>query len=764
MGASCSAYDPGLVYKQSEQAQSAAGASGRSAIIVGEGSQLDGTVRCAAGQTSCNLPHARAVCVSGRCVVVSCNAPYADCDESAANGCEADLTSAEHCGLCNSACRFNHAAGSCESGRCGLGECDDSFKNCDDNANNGCEQKVDTLSDCGDCGLRCDKPAHATAACHGGTCGIGSCDPGYGDCNHDAADGCEQKLDGPAHCGACDEHCDLPHSDKTACESGHCVVKLCDGGFEDCNGAAADGCEADLAQAGSCGGCGRACDLPNTEAALCSVMESKSECQVDHRACGSGDVSDEECEGRLSTGCVRGHADCDNNPSNGCETDLTRLSSCGSCERSCVEEHAQTACEDGACMRIKCDPGYAECGGSGRCQSLLDDAKNCGKCGQTCSGDKPRCAGGVCTSDSCDAQHADCDGNTGNGCEQLLTSDAHCGGCDQRCADAPHAVMSCSTGSCAIERCDAGFEDCDKDPRNGCEIDLNGLADCGGCGKVCAFAHSSARCNERKCEREDCDAGYADCNDDAADGCETNLLLPDNCGSCGKSCKSLPNVSGSTCEVSGCVVQCQNGRGNCDNDASNGCETELNAATSCGSCGTDCTKLANVGSSKCAENACSQIECKAGFADCNGIAADGCERALDTASDCGACDKPCARAHAQADCSDQTCKTGKCDDGFADCDADPSNGCETSLNDDAHCGGCNTVCASGMSCVNGACGCSDDTQCATGTSCCEGRCVSIAGTCYPWPCIPGTALPAANALNCGSCGNLCLGWCCGSLL
>jgi hypothetical protein len=363
----------------------------------------------------------------------------------------------------------------------------------------------------------------------------------------------------------------------------------------------------------------------------------------------------------------------------------------------------------------------------------------------------------------CEAQRADCDGSNSNGCEQALTSDDHCGGCGQRCEAAAHARMSCATGTCAIASCDDGFADCDKDPRNGCEVSLNGLGDCGGCGKVCAFPHSAARCETGKCQPADCAASYADCNNDDSDGCETNLLLPDNCGSCANTCKSLPHVSGSTCEATGCVVQCQRGRGNCDDSSANGCETDLNAATSCGRCGSDCTKLAHVSSSKCSEGACGQIECAAGYADCNGDAADGCERALNTASDCGACDKPCAIAHAQGDCSDQTCKAGKCDDGFADCDAESSNGCETSLNDSAHCGSCATACVSGTSCVNGACGCSDNSQCASGATCCEGRCVSTAGMCYPWPCIPGTQRNE-NALNCGSCGSICLGWCCGSLL
>jgi hypothetical protein len=749
----CGVYDPTLVQGRSEQAQNTAGTgSTRDRDAGADGASCE-------GDSACNLPHSRSVCVSGRCLIVSCTAPFADCDDRAANGCEADLTSAQHCGLCNSACRFNHAGGQCNDGRCSLGECDDSYDNCDGNASNGCEQKVDSLSDCGSCGTRCDKPAHATAACRDGSCGVDACDSGWGDCNGDAADGCEQQLDDPAHCGACDSTCNLPHTQQSECENAQCVVVACADGFEDCNGAAADGCEGDLAKGQNCGACGRDCDLPRTDTALCAAAE----CQVDHGSCGSGDVTVADCGDSRSFGCARGYADCDNLPANGCETDLSRLSSCGSCVSSCVEAHAETACRDGRCVRVKCDAGYGVCNEQGGCQSLLDDANNCGSCGNMCTGATPRCFGGQCTADTCDAQRADCDDNNDNGCETSLTSRDHCGSCGARCADAPNASMTCDTGTCAISRCQDGFADCDKDPRNGCEVALNTLDDCGACGSVCAFAHSSARCEAGRCERTDCSAGYADCNSDAADGCETNLLLPDNCRSCGNSCKQLPDVAGSTCGEVGCVLQCVRGRGDCDNDSSNGCETDLNAATSCGACAVDCTNLANVRSARCGEGVCGQLQCQDGFADCNGNAADGCERALNTLNDCGACDKPCAMAHAQADCSDGTCQTGTCDEGFADCDGAPSNGCETALNDATHCGSCTNSCPSGTACLNGACGCQTDAQCANGGTCCDGRCLDTRGSCYVWPCIPSTEL-TDNALHCGGCGSICLGWCCGDLL
>jgi|GEM_PF-2278196 len=101
---------------------------------------------------------------------------------------------------------------------------------------------VDTETDvahCGDCNMPCSEE-NASPACESGTCVL-TCDDNYGDCDTDVSTGCEQPLDTPAHCGACDtpgaEVCDGASNDcddMTAIDAG-CPTGItpADGTFDD---------------------------------------------------------------------------------------------------------------------------------------------------------------------------------------------------------------------------------------------------------------------------------------------------------------------------------------------------------------------------------------------------------------------------------------------------------------------------------------------------------------------------------------------------
>ncbi len=65
----------------------------------------DGTVDGTAAAPDCSLRNATATCTAGACVVVSCTAPFGNCDGDSANGCETNTDDTfAHCGSCTTTC------------------------------------------------------------------------------------------------------------------------------------------------------------------------------------------------------------------------------------------------------------------------------------------------------------------------------------------------------------------------------------------------------------------------------------------------------------------------------------------------------------------------------------------------------------------------------------------------------------------------------------------------------------------------------------
>jgi hypothetical protein len=89
--------------------------------------------------------------------------------------------------------------------------------------------------------------------------------------------------------------------------------------------------------------------------------------------------------------------------------------------------------------------------------------------------------------------------------------------------------------------------------------------------------NSTPACVSSACKVGSCNAGFADCNGVAADGCETNLnTSATNCGACGKVC-----AGGQSCVSASCVCQLShsNGLGQTYLDCGNPLGTPGNAAT-----------------------------------------------------------------------------------------------------------------------------------------------------------------------------------------
>lgn len=226
--------------------------------------------------------------------------------------------------------------------------------------------------------------------------------------------------------------------------------------------------------------------------------------------------------------------------------------------------------------------------------------------------------------------------------------------------------------------------------------DTNTLTDCGACGLPCAPANAlEPSCAAGACAYRACVEGFHDCDGDTANGCETPKIDVSHCGSCGNACTAPPGAD-PLCDGSSCSWQCRSPLFDCDRDDSNGCEVDLSSdPLRCGSCSTACT-LANAAPS-CVNGMCSTAACTRGWADCNGVVADGCERNTDSdVLHCGMCDLACpALANSAPTCTAGVCGF-VCVAGYLDCSA--GAGCETHSDvDGLNCGAC------GHSCLGGSC-------------------------------------------------------------
>lgn len=92
--------------------------------------------------------------------------------------------------------------------------------------------------------------------------------------------------------------------------------------------------------------------------------------------------------------------------------------------------------------------------------------------------------------------------------------------------------------------------------------------------------------------------------------------------------------------------------------------------------------------------AVSSDTCGSGLTQCRVFSTDYCVDLMTDVKHCGACRKGCLLHHAENGCSGGTCYIKKCDFGWADCNGVASDGCEVDLNaDDNNCGKCGRVCS-----------------------------------------------------------------------
>lgn len=288
---------------------------------------------------------------------------------------------------------------------------------------------------CGACGVRCAGENVLLAdkwTCVDGQCAFSCSLSGRRNCDNDPANGCETyTLFDALNCGYCGNAC----PGGWECYAGECVPNACRRADRPdiCDGVCTNLTNAD----DNCGACGTVCDPtgPNLPALAAGM----------HYGCGQGTCGKPKCNGAKK-------ADCNNDPSDGCEATLNGPDNCSACGDACAK--GKVCASVAGVYSCLCDNGETYCGSAWKCRQLDDDPGHCGGCNHVCPAPTlphfvPTCSSGVCGG-KCADDYSDCDGARDNGCEvNTRVDNRNCGACGHACL--PDQV--CSEGQCLVAPC-----------------------------------------------------------------------------------------------------------------------------------------------------------------------------------------------------------------------------------------------------------------------------------------------------------------------
>ncbi|MDP8999034.1 MAG: hypothetical protein M3O46_02875 [Myxococcota bacterium] len=224
-------------------------------------------------------------------------------------------------------------------------------------------------------------------------------------------------------------------------------------------------------------------------------------------------------------------------------------------------------------------------------------------------------------------------------------------------------------------------------------------------------------------------------------GCGDTSSDVHHCGACDHDCTLLPRVSASgiACAGGHCTYQCAAGHADCT-DAGAGCQTDVSMSPNCGTCGTTCPAAAPL----CAPSIAGAFSCQSGCpASAPDLCAMSCVDKTSNNANCGMCGTACTTtiAHATAQCVGSKCTTG-CAPTYASC----GSACVDLTSDDANCNTCSNLCTGGRHCVGSQC------QCTNGTHLCGGQCVandtSACGASCAGCVVPSGGTVACNGTQC----------------
>jgi hypothetical protein len=246
----------------------------------------------------------------------------------------------------------------------------------------------------------------------------------------------------------------------------------------------------------------------------------------------------------------------------------------------CASARSTMGCQGRKCVVTACDPGYAGCGASAGdgCDTDLSKAASCGSCNAACGGAKPLCApsdGSFQCTDGCSTSAPLA---CGAECVDPKTSANHCGGCNVKCPEIANGTTACAGGLCGLT-CKPQFHVC-----GAACVASTDPATCGATCTPCPVPPGgTATCVNDVCGVQ-CPATAQACG-----GKCVTKTDPTACGPTCAVCPAAPPNAAATCTADACGFTCGAGFGNCDANAVNGCETNtVTNAAHCGLCGKAC--------------------------------------------------------------------------------------------------------------------------------------------------------------------------------
>jgi len=252
------------------------------------------------------------------------------------------------------------------------------------------------------------------------------------------------------------------------------------------------------------------------------------------------------------------------------------------------------------------------------------------------------------------------------------------------------------------------------------------------------------------CPSRVCPAGFETC-EASRFPCDVDLQRDrQNCGACGNACPT--GADPYECVEGRCVLQCGPDALDCDGFNENGCETSPGTNANCTGCGDTCPDPDNPCVDRDFPNKDYACGCGVGRLNCGGWCVD--PKGDD--ENCGECENFCdpdgdgslPPDNGYWGCANSQCGQPKCYQGYADCDGDPENGCEATLDTNENCAACGNACAAGQECKldskEGGYRCA----CPAGLTWCNLACVGPR-------CVGACVDLSSDLASCGACGVNC---------